>query len=180
MAQMVPFERVRELRDKIAAGEPVGLSVDELILILNMALALDGATSLLSQVANGPGKIVALRLIPEWLKQLHDPETPEAPCKVNAPGPGPQTTSHKEEATPASVQSFSDAPPGKTKDQARLPAQPAGVPLSRDERKCAEKMADAAERFVDTFKDHLDVCAPCNINWSSLRKALGQWQSVTK
>ena len=181
----VSAEQIRSLREAVVSGEPFGFSVEELVAILDMAAHFYELRELLRRITHGPKRMVAVRKSAEWLKQ-HDETTPEAPCTANAPGPDPELASHKEATTPASRSSDDRAgtsaatPPGKSKDEARLPAKPAGVPLSRDERECANKLAEASERMVKTFSDHLDLCQPCNINWQSLRRALGQWESVTK
>ena len=183
---MIAADSIAELRTAIASGEPIGFSMEDLIEILDLAASCSKALALLHRIANGPEKAAAVREIPELLKKFTT-NTPEAPCIANAPGPDPEPESHKDEATPAASRSDdyragrnAASAPGKTRDQARLPAKPAGVPLSREERHCANKMAEAAERMVQSFTDHLDVCQPCNINWQSLRRALGQWESVTK
>lgn len=174
-------EIIQMYRDAIAAGEPIGFALNELLSILDMALAVDDAAEVLAYVAaKDRTKAVRERAV-ECLKKLK--ADPQAPCTADEPGVSPELASHKDAATPASSDghSLSDAdPPGKSTGDSRLPAKPAGTSLSRDERTCANRLATAAGLMVKTFKDHLDVCGPCAINWQTLRKALGQWESVTK
>lgn len=183
---LVPRKQIQMYRDAIADGTPIGFALAELVGILDMALMVNDAADIIERIARSrPKRSVAIAEGVEWLKKLNDQAAPQAPCTANAPGRSPELASHKEAATPASRdelrRNVQDAtPPGKSTDDARLPAQPAGIPLSRDERECAMRLADAAERMVSTFKEHLDVCGPCAINWQTLRNRLGQWESVTR
>jgi actin-like ATPase involved in cell morphogenesis len=42
--------------------------------------------------------------------------------------------------------------------------------------KAADNLADAAERMVQSYKDHLDRCRPCTINWQRLRDAAATYR----
>ena len=180
-------ESIKGLREALVEGSPVGLSINELIAILDTAILVEEAGRIVANLVKHSINVEAVRDGAAFLDKLNELDSPEAPCAADAPASDPQSASHKEASTPASraTETFAGTdsaatPPGKNKDRSRLPAQPSGEPLSREERECAEKLADAAERMIRTFREHLDICAPCSINWQTLRKRLGQWQSVTR
>jgi hypothetical protein len=43
------------------------------------------------------------------------------------------------------------------------------------------KLKEAAQRMVDAFAPHADMCRPCTIEWQNLREALAQqeWAGLT-
>lgn len=160
----VTREFLFELMYAFGAGQPVVCSAKELAAVVKMAVLsldlsadLEEAVTLLRRVAKAEHKRRAKHItdVKRWIEKN---VTPEAPCETPPSG----------EARPAT--------PSKT-GQAN-DAQPAGVtPMPKNLREAADRMADAAERFVESYKDHLDRCQPCTINWQLLRDSLAAYQS---
>lgn len=188
---MMPREQLRQIMEAInsANGVPIALGLEDVRDILNLADLAYEAQTLMGEIvvhirAGQHG--YAIGVIKAWLDTNVAPQAPcidqsgfvPSPGDAIAPSHPSEVASHKEGSTPAAATS---GPPGKISDGPRLPAQPAdATPLERHERVCADKLAATAEAMVNSFRDHLDKCQACRINWQSMKKALGEYQGCTR
>lgn len=170
------YSKLKAIRHDMLNGVPVYLEVTELLRMIEMSISAVEAKNIIEHLVKNAKRKRDAALGLTWLDRFN--AAPEAPCTAPS-ADHPELASHKDGATPAATDTVG-GPPGQSTDDSPLPAQPPALPLSREERVCADQLADAAERLVNSFRDHLGRCQACTLNWQLLREHLGQYQSVTK
>lgn len=190
---MISREALLQLRRAITEEVPLALGAAEMLEIIALADSAFEARELMGELVPHlrRGETgYAIGLIKAWFDTNVAPQAPctdqsgnvPSPSDATAPSQPPGGSSHKEASPPATA--LTSGPPGKSTGDERLPAQPADAappaPLERHERVCADKLASTAEAFMNSFREHLDRCRTCQINWQSMRKALGEYQGCTR
>ena len=163
-------ERLEQWREAMQTGGSVSFTFDELLSLVEMSIASIEAAEIMQMLVR-PKRQNTLGLMAGWLQR----NAPGAPCTaLNQADDG--ATSHEDRATTAGP----EGSPVKSTDSVSLPAQPPALPLSREERVCADRLADGARRMLSSFREHLGRCEACTINHQTLKEALGQWETVTR
>lgn len=153
---MMKRERLREIVESMETGQALYMDGKELFDICNVAdLTFDAVGLLTALLDEDPAMQEKARgAARKWLDVAIGPQAPGATDSAQKAEPE-QATAHSEPGKPA-------------------------VPLERSERKCADRLAKTSEAMMNSYRDHLDKCRLCTLNWQNMRNALSDWHGVTR